>query len=731
MTSIAHKARDGREQPLAEHCQNVNQLAAKFAKPFGGEAVAAHAGMGHDAGKNTDGFQQYIQDPENNPKCPHSVLGAAICAMEQDAVSAEIIEGHHAGLHNMNDMKDNIDMAFKTRAADIQKAEECFPIKQYDPRTLLPAYAKSHKNLGMYSFVRMAYSCLVDADYLDTEAFMRRAPQRTYTYDSLSDIYDKLCSYVEPWIKSAEELKKKPFTQLSKEQQINLMRTDMLLQCFKAGELSAKGDVRTLSIPTGGAKTISSFAYAAAATKHDKDVSRIIVVTPYTSITSQTASVLRDIAGERNVLEHHSGYDFDDNGAGKLLKYASENYDVPIVVTTDVQLFESFYSNKPSKSRKLHNLVNSVIIFDEIQQLKTPFLLPCIRCIETLAVNYGCRIVLCTATQPAIEQYFKTAIPQEIISEPDKYIAPFRRCQIENVGKIKVDDLIAELLKHDRCLCVVNEKEEAKYLYKELEKKAGKQALYCLTTDLTPYDRARYIAKIKQHLADGDPCIVVSTSLIECGVDLDFPYGYRELAGLDSVLQTAGRINRNGKLDCSVCKLIVFEGPRTEVRELMGRSTKIQDGPREKEDTTRALLTTGDVTKSEAVAKYFTQIRKYSKEKLDAKGILAMAAPKNNAIRFQDVAENFKLIDEDTVTVIVPQNSETMTLIDKLRNQTATRNDVRKVGKYSINVYRDRYEKCLIGDTEILTAKQGKHGPEADICCLTDMRRYTEYGIEF
>ena len=726
LTLIAHKADDGREQPLDKHLQNVSRLAAEYAEPIGGQVIARRAGLAHDIGKCTDGFQRYIRDPEHNIKCPHSIIGAVACAKAGDLVSALVAEGHHTGLHDMWDVKNNIDTALIKRTNDVTKAELLYPVRNCALNDV-PLHARTLKNMGLYSFVRMEYSCLVDADYIDTETFMRGTEQRLYTYDTMQTIYDKLCHYVEPWITAANELSRKPFNSLSKEQQINLMRTEMLQQCFDAGAKSAKGDIRLLSIPTGGAKTISSFAYAAAAAKADTEISRIIVVTPYTSITSQTASVLRDIAGKGNVLEHHSGYDFDNSKGDNLLRLASENYDVPIVVTTDVQLFESFYANKPSKSRKLHNLVNSVIIFDEVQQLKPKYLKPCIKCIESLATNYGCRIVLCTATQPAIEQFFDTVKPKEIIDDPAKYIAPFQRCEIEDAGHISVKDLITMLLSHEQCLCVANEKEEAKYLYKELKSKAQSRLLYCLTTDLTPYDKARYIAEIKQHLANGDPCIVVSTSLIECGVDLDFPYGYRELAGLDSVLQTAGRINRNGKRDCNTCKLIVFEGPQDEVRALQGKGRPPEEYLHNEKNITKRLFATEDITLPETATKYFESLYKYYKGALDEKGILKMAMPDDGKIQFQKIAENFHLIEEDTVTVIIPQTPEAVQLIAKLRNQTATRRDIRKVGKYSVNVRRKRYNDRFADVTESLVMNAGK---TVDICCLTNMHRYTEYGLE-
>ena len=222
-------------------------------------------------------------------------------------------------------------------------------------------------------------------------------------------------------------------------------------------------------------------------------------------------------------------------------------------------------------------------------------------------------------------------------------------------------------------------------------------------------------------------CIVVSTSLIECGVDLDFPYGYRELAGLDSVLQTAGRINRNGKRDRNTCKLMVFEGPQDEVRALQGKGRPPEDYLHNEKNITKRLFTTEDITLPETATKYFESLYKYYKGALDEKGILKMAMPDDGKIQFQKIAENFHLIEEDTVTVIIPQTPEAVQLIAKLRNQTATRRDIRKVGKYSVNVRRKRYNDRLADVTEPLVMNAGK---TVDICCLTDMHRYTEYGLE-
>lgn len=448
MNIIAHKSKDGREQSLQEHGQNVAKMAASFAAPFGGEKFAERIGISHDAGKDTVGFQQYIQAPDKNAKSPHAIIAAALNCQANDVLSAVITAGHHSGLHNVLDTITNVRVALAERSQDITTAREYFSSDAISQTEIIPEFARKNKVFGQYAFTKMEFSCLTDADYQDTERFMRGYSPRSYDYDSFSDIYDMFRKHVQPWIDKDNEMMRRKNQPFSKDEEINHMRTQMMLQCLDAGSNSRKGDIRTLSIPTGGSKTLSSFAYAIAAAKKDKSIKRIIVVIPFNTITTQTASVLREIVGEKNILENHSGFDFEDSKQGKLLQYASENWDIPIVVTTNVQFFESFFSNKPSKSRKLHNIVDSVIIFDEVQQFPANFLKPCIKCIESLAANFGARVVLSTATQPALEPYFDTIKPREIINDSESYVEPFRRCNIENIGTIKAETLVKQIQKH-------------------------------------------------------------------------------------------------------------------------------------------------------------------------------------------------------------------------------------------------------------------------------------------
>lgn len=728
MNIIAHKSKDGREQSLQEHGQNVAKMAASFAAPFGGEKFAERIGVSHDAGKNTVGFQQYIQAPDKNAKSPHAIIAAALNCQANDVLSAVITEGHHSGLHNVLDTITNVRAAFAERSQDIATAREHFSTDAINQIEIIPEFARKNKVFGQYAFTKMEFSCLTDADYQDTERFMRGYSPRSYNYDSFSGIYDMFRKHIQPWIDKDNKMVGENNQQLTKNEEINHMRTQMMLQCLNAGSNSRKGDIRTLSIPTGGSKTLSSFAYAIAAAKNDKSIKRIIVVIPFNTITTQTASVLHEIVGEKNILENHSGFDFEDSKQGKLLQYASENWDIPIVVTTNVQFFESFFSNKPSKSRKLHNIVDSVIIFDEVQQLPVKYLKPCIKCIESLAANFGARIVLSTATQPALEPYFETIKPREIIDDSESYVKPFRRCSIENIGTVTAKNLTERIQKHKQCLCVVNEKEEAKAIYTAIENGRCKN-LYCLTTDITPYDREKLLRQIRQNLKDDEPCIVISTSLIESGVDVDFPYGYRELYGLDSILQTAGRVNRNGLRDCGSSTLFVFDGPQEEYRALRNGTSRGCNESDNKKSITRGILQKYDADSPKAIHEYFSRLYGYKGDGLDKFDIVKMASSK--LIPFQDISQKFKIIDEDTVTVIISQTAEASELVGKIRNQTATKDDIRKAGKYAVSVKRNKYDKYLAASAEVLTTKIYDDTEEPDICSLVDMGLYTGIGIIF
>ena len=575
MNIIAHKSKDGREQSLQEHSQNVSRMAVSFAAPFGGEKLAERIGLSHDAGKNTMGFQQYIRNPGKYAKSPHAVIGATLNGIAGDFPSAVIVEGHHSGLHNMCDTRSNLNAALAERGQDVVKAQEYFSTDAISQTAVFPEFARKNRVLGQFSFIKMEFSCLTDADYQDTERFMHGYSPRSYDYDSFSDIYDMFRKHIQPWI-------------------------------------------------------------------------------------------------------------------------------------------------------------DSVIIFDEVQQFPANFLKPCIKCIESLAANFGARVVLSTATQPALESYFNTIKPREIIDDSESYVEPFRRCNIDNIGTIKAETLVKRIQKHKQCLCVVNEKDEAKSIYNAVKNGRCKN-LYCLTTDITPYDRERLLRRIRQNLKDNEPCVVISTSLIESGVDVDFPCGYRELSSLDSILQTAGRVNRNGLRDCNSCTLFVFDGPQAEYHALKNGASKSQyDNMGDfgnRKSITKDILQKYDADSPKAIHEYFSRLYGYKGDGLDKFDIVKMANSK--LIPFQDISQKFKIIDEDTVTVIISQTAEASELVGKIRNQTATKDDIRKVGKYAVSVRRSKYDKYLAASTEVLTTKVCNDVEEPDICNLVDMGLYTNIGVIF
>ena len=311
-----------------------------------------------------------------------------------------------------------------------------------------------------------------------------------------------------------------------------------------------------------------------------------------------------------------------------------------------------------------------------------------------------------------------------VVGDDDQSIYSFRGADVDNILNFpqEFDGT------HKQCLCVVNEKEEAKAIYTAIENGRCKN-LYCLTTDITPYDREKLLRQIRQNLKDDEPCIVISTSLIESGVDVDFPYGYRELYGLDSILQTAGRVNRNGLRDCGNSTLFVFDGPQEEYRALRNGTSRGCNESDNKKSITRGILQKYDVDSPKAIHEYFSRLYGYKGDGLDKFDIVKMASSK--LIPFQDISQKFKIIDEDTVTVIISQTAEASELVGKIRNQTATKDDIRKAGKYAVSVKRNKYDKYLAASAEVLTTKIYDDTEEPDICSLVDMGLYTGIGIIF
>ncbi len=673
MVYVTHLKPDGTYQPLKAHEENVAALAGKFAEAFGAKAHGERTGLLHDIGKYSDNGQKRQRDPEHTAKVDHATAGAQLAWKLKDCVAAFAVAGHHGGLPDMGCGSDDGGGTLWARLnkpliggndPSAWKNEIEIPEKICYPAWL--ETEKDARRLAMYT--RMLFSCLVDADYLDTETAIQGGQPRGKG-ETLERLLEKLNAHVAPWLEApANDLCAK--------------RSAILARCLHGGE-DERG-LYTLTVPTGGGKTISSLAFALShAVKHD--LQRVIYVIPYTSIIEQNADVFAKVLGEENVLEHHSQVEFADDGEETPEAYkkrlACENWDAPVVVTTAVQFFESLYAAKTSKCRKLHNIANSVVIFDEAQTLPLPFLIPCVSAIGELVQHYGVTAVLCTATQPALGRLFKqlapTLVQHEITPDPDELFDCFRRVSFCREGVFTPEKLAERLKETAQVLCIVNTRKRARQVYESLPE----EGRFHLSTLMIPTDREKTLNAIRTRLQNGKTCRVVSTSLVEAGVDVDFPSVWRELAGLDSILQAAGRCNREGRRSAAESVVHVFEAEGKFPASMT----------QQREAATKAMEEFEEINTRPAIRAYFKRLLWVKgDEALDAKQILSS----ERACTFQSTAKVFRLIDADTCTVYVP-NADNAEDIARLRAGLYSKALIRRLGRSSVNVYRHEYEKLV------------------------------------
>lgn len=414
---LAHISEDGtRVQTVADHLQGTAVLCGQFAAAFDAQQQGTWLGLLHDIGKYSTKFQKRLQGGE---KVDHSTAGAQVAARYGQIPLAFAIAGHHSGLPDGGGRSDTAQDA--TMFGRLKKGVE--PYTQWTNEIKLPSIPPQPEMMKENRFTqafytRMLYSCLVDADYLDTENFMS-SPKPRGQGQTMDELLKRLNQYTAKWSHPQGTL--------------NQRRSSILSACTTAGQTGRRG-LYSLTVPTGGGKTVASLAFALSlAVKNHMD--RVIYVIPYTSIIDQTADVFSEILGAENVLEHHSGVDYsakeDDEPAAYRKALAAENWDAPVVVTTSVQFFESLYGNHASQCRKLHNIANSVVIFDEAQNLPVPYLRPCVAAIAQLVQHYRAAAVLCTATQPALQPLFDELAPglqmTELCPHPKEQYQAFRR----------------------------------------------------------------------------------------------------------------------------------------------------------------------------------------------------------------------------------------------------------------------------------------------------------------
>lgn len=534
MEYLAHRLQlpDGtwKEQSVLEHLSEVSRLAGGFAACFDSREEAARAGLSHDLGKYSAQFQERLCG--RALRVDHATAGASELMKLGDIWGAMAVAGHHGGLPNYGTASDTMEDdsltgRCKKALPDFSHGWEEVALPRAEP----PRFVREGNGFVQSFYTRMLYSCLVDGDFLDTEAFMSQGSVDRGGYASMDALAARFSSYAEKHWNSLDT-------------EINRQRRAIRTRCeAAAGE---KPGLYSLTVPTGGGKTAASMAFALKhAQKYGKK--RVIYVIPYTSIIEQNSAVFEAALGEENVVQHHSGVDLPEKEAGSPEEYrrrlATENWDAPVIMTTAVQFLESLFACKPSKCRKLHNIADSVVIFDEAQMLPVQYLRPCIAAIAELVSHYKVTAVLCTATQPDLDRFFGTfGLPvTEICPEISREV--FRRVRYQDARAWDEDTLLAHLQEERQALCIVNTRKTALELYSRLEGDGN----YHLSTRMTPRHRKRVLAEIRQRLKDKLPCRVVSTSLVEAGVDVDFPSVYRETAGMDSIVQAAGRCNREGK----------------------------------------------------------------------------------------------------------------------------------------------------------------------------------------
>lgn len=682
---VAHVLKDANGEwldphDLTEHLKQVAEKTSENAKHFD-ESWGRLAGLFHDFGKFRSAFQKYIReasgyDAENASiesitytNKNHSMAGAKYLEGELNEVLGPfvrvfgyLIAGHHAGLPDWSSENGGqASLSYRLNHCQEEYEDALKGFKVSEKYELLDELNRFKDNLQpplaehveeFHIWIRMLFSALVDADFLDTESYMNSeiSKQRgSTTNQSLSAIKESFFEKINEMLKKAQPTA------------LNQTRKSILDDCLSAAEIERR--LFSLTVPTGGGKTLSSMAFAL---KHAEKFKkrRVIYAIPFTSIIEQNATVFRDFIGDEHVLEHHSNFDPQDKNETTRTRLASENWDSPVIVTTNVQLFESLFAAKTSRCRKLHNIVNSVIVLDEAQQIPRDFQKPITHMMQVLSEKYGVTWVLCTATQPdlsKVQDPFGHLMMQglegvhEIVSKPDELAQELKRVEVHlpspHDPKKSWKEVAEELKKHECVLAIVNTRKDAQELFEFLEAEPN---TFHLSAQMCPKHRSQVLAEIKERLQQkqagkGDVLRVISTQLIEAGVDVDFPVVYRAMAGLDSIAQSAGRCNREGKMESLGQVHVFYPDKKAPIGFL-----------RQGADATEELIASGhlqDPLSPSNFTRYF-QLLNANKGR-DRHRIMELLTTNNELhIDFRTAAEKFRLIDNKGISVVVPFKPE-------------------------------------------------------------------------
>lgn len=691
---------------LKNHLQDTSKIASEFANEFSNNDWAELAGLLHDLGKYHPDWQKYIRKEtgyfdeeahiegyENRPN--HSQAGAALVfeKLKNHKVAkilAYVIGCHHSGLKDWTaELENRFFEGEKLINDDLQKIKTIEEAKQFLDKPLPVSTPIIYKNQidknskeQIHLWIRMLFSCLVDADFLDTESYMQNEEKVRGDYLSIEKLKERFDKYM---------------SEKKSDSELNRKRNEILNQCRQKAKLEP--GFFSLTVPTGGGKTLSSMAFALEhAIEYNKK--RIIVAIPYTSIIEQTAKVYKYGAdtdeeierlktegkflfGEDQVLEHHSNLDPEKESTKNRL--ASENWDAPIIVTTNVQFFESLFGNKTSVCRKLHNIVNSIIILDEAQMIPQEYFKPIISVLKGLVKYFGVTVVLMSATQPALigkigsEPNIIDGLENvtEIIDDPDSLAKDFKRVEFiipsDLTSSKSWDEIANELKQYEQVLCIVNTRSDCRELHKLMP-----DGTIHLSGFMCGEERSEIISDIKSKLKNSEPIKVISTQLVEAGVDIDFPIVYRAITGLDSIAQAAGRCNRENKLKDGG-KVFVFIPPKFSPKGFLRKS----------EDAGKAILrnhSTEEFTPSiysEYFRNLYSNLNSFGKEEFES---CLVNSATDFDFQFRTYAEKFNMIDNRKQMSIIVRYKNSDILIDQLRHAGASKDLLRKLQRYIVNV---------------------------------------------
>jgi CRISPR-associated endonuclease/helicase Cas3 len=667
----AHSANaEGFRHSLADHLRGTASLARQFAEPFGSGELAAYLGVVHDVGKASCAWQERlaaVEDAGGRVGIDHKLAGSWL-ASRRAGVFALAVYGHHGGLPAGAAFKNELGAVGADKLAEwtetIEKVALLVPEVKAAGASVFPAWLdrkRSSDPLVLDLLMRMVFSALVDADFLDTEAHFRGAcrPRCRVTAADLADRYEQ---------QRAALLADTPLSPADG------LRQEVYAQAVAAA--AGPPGIYRLPAPTGSGKTLAAGGFALRHARMNQ-MHRVVVAVPFISITEQNADVYRRLldrdGGQPVVLEHHSGVDLDNqaiDAAGRWWrKLAAENWDAPFVVTTTVQLFESLFDHRPAAMRKLHRLARSVIILDEVQALPDRLLIPILSALRILTECFGTTVLLASATQPSYWrlQPFRGLPVTDAITDPARIYAAFRRVRWE--WQLRPRPTLAQIAEQagsePQVLIVVNTTANSAVLHHDLETRRDRSLGPCLhlSTRMAARHRRDVIREIRGRLAAGEPVAVVSTQLIEAGVDLDFPVVFRAWAPADSLQQAAGRCNRSGWLHEG--RVVIFDPedgahPSDSSYKAALHATGTHFGPDLAEPDEQAALDS-----------YYPE--RYARQDLEASGPGARIQRLRHHLDFPTVADIFQMITEHTVPVAVEYGSqqaiaEMHAMADRLRS---------------------------------------------------------------